>query len=58
MGRSGDGKRNILWGWPKDFQTFVTKQSNGNTQIFSVEIRRIDYNRSLVLIQNHFIMQA
>ena len=26
MGRSGDGKRNILWGWPKNMGTITYEQ--------------------------------
>ena len=30
MGRSGDGKRNILWGWPQPFkETNLRRNSSG-----------------------------
>ena len=30
MGRSGDGKRNILWGWPKVAKNSVSGVGKGN----------------------------
>ena len=39
MGRSGDGKRNILWGWPNEI-----KINNGKDVLIETVVSKTVYN--------------
>ena len=46
MGRSGDGKRNILWGWPKSCVLLIDRIEIHQSQPDSMTQRRLEGHTS------------